>query len=194
MNQCMKYKIIKGLIDAYKNCLNRVQLYGPTYMSEIIRTIGAKSRGICTQNNQRYNILLIITDGIINDLRKTMDGIVEASGLALSIVLVGVGNANFDNMESLDADDDPLKHSQTGKVMEKCIVTFVPFNEFKDQRISVIAKETLKEIPEQVSAFMMANNIHPNAPRMSNNNNNNNDEQKTDNYNYYTMASAPILE
>ena len=106
--------------------------------------------------------MLIITDGIINDWRRTADAIVSASVLPLSIVIVGVGNANFDAMERLDADDNPLRHSVTGKVMQQCIVKFVPFNEFKNEHISVIAKETLDEIPEQVTNYMATNKIKPN--------------------------------
>ena len=51
-----------------KNCLKKVQLYGPTYFSEIIQTASVQSMNVCSQNTQQYNILLIITDGIINDI------------------------------------------------------------------------------------------------------------------------------
>ena len=79
---------------------------------------------------------------------------------------MGVGNADFDAMERLDADDNPLRHSRTGKVMEQCIVKFVPFNEFKNEHISVIAKETLDEIPEQVTNYMARHKIRPNSSVM----------------------------
>ena len=155
---------IEGLQRAYAKCLEQVQLYGPTHFGEIIAHAAANSTGICTQAQQQYNILLIITDGIINDWQRTADAIVSASVLPLSIVIVGVGDANFDKMQRLDADDDPLRHSRTGQVMQQCIVKFVAFNEFKEQHISAIAKETLDEIPEQVSNFMSSNGIHPNVP------------------------------
>jgi copine 5/8/9 len=58
--------------------------------------------------NQSYNILLIITDGVISDMPKTIDEIVRGSELPLSIVIVGVGDADFDSMETLDADTNPL--------------------------------------------------------------------------------------
>ena len=199
---------IEGLSAAYLRCLDTVQLYGPTYFSEIIDHAAAHSMGVmsltlcvafddamnphdlsstmlffevrsifdcgtwtifaflsfqvCSQREQSYNILLIITDGIINDWRRTADAIVNASVLPLSIVIVGVGDANFDAMERLDADDNPLRHSRTGKVMEQCIVKFVPFDEFKNHHISVIAKETLDEIPEQVTHYMAAHKLTPN--------------------------------
>jgi vacuolar-type H+-ATPase subunit F/Vma7 len=52
--------------------------------------------------------LLLITDGIINDLKKTIDEVIRGSSLPLSIIIVGVGNENFDSMNVLDADDAPL--------------------------------------------------------------------------------------
>jgi len=52
-----------------------------------------------TQFNQKYNILLIITDGVINDLQDTIDQIVNASRMPLSIIIVGVGRADFSAMD-----------------------------------------------------------------------------------------------
>jgi hypothetical protein len=49
--------------------------------------------------NQKYFILLIITDGVINDFEATKDEIVLASELPISIVIIGVGDENFDKME-----------------------------------------------------------------------------------------------
>eukprot|EP01083_Nonionella_stella_P118158 352685_1 len=154
---------IDGLAEAYVNCLDKVQLFGPTHLNEIIASAKNKSINICSQDKQSYNILLIITDGVINDMQLTINQIVEGSRLPMSIIIVGVGDADFANMERLDADDDPLRHNRTGEIMQRCIVQFVPFNEFKNQHISAIARETLEEIPEQVSGYMSKNNIHPNA-------------------------------
>ena len=52
--------------------------------------------------------MLIITDGIISDLQKTIDQIVYGSELPLSIIIVGVGAADFSAMDELDADEKPL--------------------------------------------------------------------------------------
>ena len=99
-----------------------------------------------SQQKQKYMILMIITDGIINDMEKTIDQIVRGSSLPLSIIIVGVGNADFDAMDILDADDDPLYSKRFKKHMDSDIVQFVPFNQFrKDPR--ALAKETLEEVP-----------------------------------------------
>ena len=67
-------------------------------------------------------MLLIITDGIINDMEKTIDEIVRGSSLPMSIIIVGVGDADFSSMDILDADDDPLYSKKFKKFMQSDIV------------------------------------------------------------------------
>ena len=52
-----------------------------------------------------YHIFLILTDGDIHDLRETIDVIVECSNYPLSIIIVGIGDADFTAMDQLDSDD-----------------------------------------------------------------------------------------
>ncbi len=49
-------------------------------------------------SQQMYHILLILTDGLIHDMQKTTDLIVECSKYPLSIIIVGIGNDDFSNM------------------------------------------------------------------------------------------------
>lgn len=48
---------------------------------------------------------MILTDGVISDMDQTKAAIVQASALPMSIIIVGVGGADFEMMEELDADD-----------------------------------------------------------------------------------------
>ena len=113
------------------------------------------------QQNQKYMILLILTDGIINDMEKTIDQIVRGSALPLSIIIVGVGDADFSSMDVLAADDEPLYSRKFKEYMASDIVQFVPFSEFKNDA-RLLAKETLEEVPRQFLSFMERNNILPN--------------------------------
>ena len=47
----------------------------------------------------KYLVLLIITDGAIHDMDETIRLIVRGADLPLSILIVGVGNDDFGNME-----------------------------------------------------------------------------------------------
>ena len=59
-----------------------------------------------------YHILLILTDGTIHDMKKTKDLIVECSDYPLSIIIVGVGDADFEDMRELDGDEVALRDSR----------------------------------------------------------------------------------
>lgn len=114
---------IDGVEIAYKNAISNVQLHGPTYFSDIISTINGRCEASeVSAQNQCYQILLIITDGVINDLQKTIDEIVRGSNNPLSIVIVGVGDADFATMDQLDADVTPLYSQKHRKYMSRDIV------------------------------------------------------------------------
>lgn len=81
-------------------------------------------------------VLLILTDGEITDFDQTRDAIVRASRLPMSIIIVGVGPADFKAMELLDGDDGMLK-STLGEPVARDIVQFVPYRHFKDVRLRV---------------------------------------------------------
>ena len=99
---------------------------------------------------------MILTDGIINDMNETIDSIVEGSKLPLSIVIIGIGNADFTNMVFLDGDKIPLINSK-GKIRKRDIVQFVEFKKFKDKNGvnngEELAEEVLKEIPRQIEEY-----------------------------------------
>jgi hypothetical protein len=51
-----------------------------------------------------YHVLVIVTDGVINDMQETVDAIVDIALLPVSIIIVGVGDADFSKMTVLDGD------------------------------------------------------------------------------------------
>ncbi|CAM9926643.1 unnamed protein product, partial [Heterosigma akashiwo] len=121
---------INGILQSYYDSLQRVTLSGPTILQKVIHQVAAfsASQPAATDPSQvKYRVLLILTDGMINDMQNTIDAIVQASGLPLSIVLVGVGNADFAGMHKLDADEIGLV-SSTGRPAQRDMVQFVPFN------------------------------------------------------------------
>ena len=52
--------------------------------------------------------LCLWPSGVINDVESTIESIISASELPLSILIVGVGNADFSTMEVLDGDKKRL--------------------------------------------------------------------------------------
>ena len=122
---------IEGILDVYQRALQSVELYGPTLFKPIIHTsaeIASINTG--TQAHQKYFVLLLVTDGAIHDMQATIDEIVlAANSLPLSIVIVGVGNADFTVMHTLDADEAALVSSR-GESAHRDIVQFIPFSQY----------------------------------------------------------------
>lgn len=139
-------------------CLPQVKLYGPTNFAPIINHMARFAQQALQQNTasvrfnpnpnilrtdavclsdsapylfQQYFVLLIITDGVITDMDQTRGAIVAASRLPMSIIIVGVGKADFTDMEILDGDDGRLR-SITGEPAVRDIVQFVPFRKFQN--------------------------------------------------------------
>lgn len=76
---------------------------------------------------------------------------------------MGVGNAEFDAMEELDADKGGLK--KDGVKAARDIVQFVAFNNYNKLDSSVanlyLAKDVLAEVPKQFMDYMKLNGIVP---------------------------------
>lgn len=145
---------IDEVLDMYRQTLYNVRLSGPTVFAEIIRAAAVHAQAELSNHEQSYTILLIVTDGVINDLDDTLDEITRAASLPLSIVIIGVGNADFTDMERLDGDD---RHQ------DRDIVQFVNFRQFRDMQ-EVLQAQVLEEIPRQFLQYMEMHKIMPRPP------------------------------
>ncbi|KAG8228246.1 hypothetical protein J437_LFUL012219, partial [Ladona fulva] len=152
------------VLAAYHSCIRQVQLYGPTNFAPVINHVARFAAAY--RDGRNYFILLIITDGIITDMPKTVQAVVAASSLPMSIIIVGVGAADFSAMEELDADSTPLRTASGAKAVRD-IVQFVPLRNFLRPGIDPqgakvrLAKEVLAEIPDQFLGYMQRNRITP---------------------------------
>uniref|UniRef100_A0A673LC61 Copine-5 n=1 Tax=Sinocyclocheilus rhinocerous TaxID=307959 RepID=A0A673LC61_9TELE len=155
---------IEGILEAYHQSLKTVQLYGPTNFAPVVNHVARYSAAV--QDGSQYFVLLIITDGVISDMSQTKEAIVNAAKLPMSIIIVGVGQAEFDAMVELDGDD--IRISSRGKLAERDIVQFVPFRDYMDRTgnhvlsMARLAKDVLAEIPDQLISYMKSRGIKPN--------------------------------
>lgn len=94
-------------------------------------------------------------------MQKVIDLIISCAELPLSIIIVGIGNANFDNMEKLDGDSG--LYGSNGQKARRDIVQFVPFRNVH-YNPDVLAQHLLAELPGQVVSYFEQLGIKPNIP------------------------------
>ena len=154
---------IDGILQTYRTVLNNTVLYGPTHFHYFIERLNAKVKEeVARENYNNYNILMILTDGIIEDMDETVNALVEASYLPISVIIIGIGNADFSNMDTLDADDEPL-FDNNGRKADRDLVQFVPYRDFKNNG-KKLAEQVLEEVPRQIVEYYQYKKIAPGDP------------------------------
>ncbi|KAH6756007.1 Calcium-dependent phospholipid-binding Copine family protein [Perilla frutescens var. hirtella] len=151
---------VEGIMAAYTAAIHNVGLSGPTLFSQVINKAADIAAGSLSYQQPKYYILLIITDGVVSDFQETVNSVVRASDLPLSILVVGVGNADFEKMEKLDADNGNRLEGSRGRIATRDIVQFVPMREVHAGQISVV-QSLLEELPSQFLSYMRCRDIKP---------------------------------
>ena len=153
-------KYIDGVLKEYRTFITKIHLSGPTYFSPMINDLNLEVKKELDEGKiMNYHILMILTDGQIDDMEETKDALVEASFLPISVIIIGIGTGDFGNMDVLDADENPLFDKNRRKA-DRDLVQFVPFNNFKDNP-QKLAEEVLEEIPRQVVEYYQHHKIEP---------------------------------
>ena len=98
---------VEGVLGAYHQTFSSgLIMSGPTIFVEVIEMAAQRAKSAALKasekNSQAYSILLIITDGAVSDPSATAEAVGRVADAPLSIVIVGVGNADFSSMQFLD--------------------------------------------------------------------------------------------
>ena len=148
---------VDNIIKEYVNCMSKIDFACPTYFAPIINKIISDIKK--DKDILNYQLLLILTDGMIQDLDDTIEALVEGSFYPLSVVIVGIGKADFSKMEQLDGDEIPLI-SKSGIKRLRDLVQFVPFSKFELNE-KKLSEAILEELPRQVIEYYTFNFLYP---------------------------------
>jgi len=151
---------IQGVLEAYHQTFKSgLVMSSPTVITEVLTTAAAFARSAQDQaqqqGKQKYSTLLIVTDGAVSDVRATVESLANISDAPMSVVIVGVGPADFSAMQFLD---DVAERSQKPDVVQ-----FVEFNKYK-HNFNALTSATLRELPDQMVAYFQRNGIDPLPP------------------------------
>ncbi|KXZ45622.1 hypothetical protein GPECTOR_52g24 [Gonium pectorale] len=147
----------------YRELCPYVRMAGPTSFAPAIR----QAARIVERSGNQYHILLLVADGQVSrssDLpshqhssqeQDTIDAIVEASHLPLSIVMVGVGDGPWDLMKDFDDALPQREFDNFQFVNFTDVVSQTPGSgdAARQRREALFALRALMEVPEQYQAI-----------------------------------------
>jgi hypothetical protein len=90
---------VEGILELYRQSIKDLQFDQPILLKPLVDHVAKQSAAAAAgaSGEQRYTILLLLTCGGISDFEATIDSIVAAAAIApLSIIIVGIGEANFE--------------------------------------------------------------------------------------------------
>jgi hypothetical protein len=136
---------VQGVLSAYRDVFKSGLIMSrPTVFNEVIQYAADRAEtslnAALQAGRQSYSILLLLTDGSVSDIPATAACLQQVSNKPISIVMVGVGNADFSAMDFLDDGRQPGVRD---------VAQFVPFNEYSSSPAN-LSGVTLHEVPDQV--------------------------------------------
>nr|CAG8514060.1 12280_t:CDS:10 [Entrophospora candida] len=144
---------VEGMLSLYLQTLNTVELYGPTNFSPIIKL---------TANKIESELETGSVNGVITDMDLTIRSIINASSLPLSIVIVGVGDADFSYMARLGGPLVSKSDETLSGTIGRSIVQFIAMKDYQAEAAGYsLPKVLLEGIPDKFLDYMNKNKIPP---------------------------------
>jgi len=143
---------------AYKECFKKINYLDNDSLSPLLKNI----RQIIFKNYNPENyfifLLLISNPPKREDIKKCIDAFIENTYLPLSVVVIGIGDKDFKDIQNLFSN----KHKYSSKEIEKMRsnVSFCPLKDF-NFKYDLALSECLKEIPKQMVEYFKNNMTSP---------------------------------
>lgn len=173
-------KSVDEALDLYRKVYPTIEPEEPTNLSAVIERIHMMMLHQDKRNFKIYTLLVVLTDGDINDRQETIDKIVECSQYPLSIILVGIGQKNFDDLEyfesgfEVEKTTDKKKKKKRGNFIisgrlkdskgveaARRIVRFVYYQNYMGKP-KEFEEALLKDVPKQMTEFYNMMKFDPN--------------------------------
>ncbi|KAJ6247113.1 copine-8 [Anaeramoeba flamelloides] len=147
---------LEGVLSAYENALKSVALHGPTSVTNIIQGITYMTK---QQGDNKYTVLVIITDGVPIDINQTRKLISKSAKQAMSVIFIGVGDEDFDELK------DICEFNSKKSTRDNC--KFVLFDKKMKNNPKLFVQKSVSQISPQILQRMRINQQKPNKILMN---------------------------
>jgi len=157
----------EAVVDAYRRAARIVRFHGPSNLREVVEISDMWARpfkDVHSPNDNgvdmRYFVLLILTDGDIADQTETVEAIVRASDLPLSIAVCGIGKSDFGFLAGLDDEVRAVQKISFPEIPERGMAHFARFNKYRHTP-NALAGELLSAVPKSVVEYYGQKGLKP---------------------------------
>lgn len=158
MKNDTKVKGIKNMIQVYKESITKMIQGDVLNITPIINESISIIKKEIDEGMNKYYILVLLINTSCKDIQEMKNALVRASEYPISIIIVGIGEGNFEEMENLNKDDNQIINSNGDKI-KRDFIQFCLLNKYNhkdNNQVKLYGKlvnEVLSEIPRQVEEF-----------------------------------------
>eukprot|EP00579_Thalassiosira_antarctica_P000165 CAMPEP_0201866306 /NCGR_PEP_ID=MMETSP0902-20130614/942_1 /ASSEMBLY_ACC=CAM_ASM_000551 /TAXON_ID=420261 /ORGANISM="Thalassiosira antarctica, Strain CCMP982" /LENGTH=671 /DNA_ID=CAMNT_0048391255 /DNA_START=92 /DNA_END=2107 /DNA_ORIENTATION=- len=148
----------QGVLDAYRTVFETdLIMSGPTEIHSVLRAAAARSKKFynappSSESKMQYCVLMILTDGMVNDLQSTQELVrsYRELRLPLSVIVVGIGRADFTEFHQWNHAPSDVR----GRFK---------FVEFRQHQFDpdTLSREALLNVPHETVDYFLGRSILP---------------------------------
>ena len=144
---------VAGMNSQYLESVKAVDFSGPTNAAPCIlkQVQDAKTRVLSVSGPLTYTVLLVLTDGDLDDMSATLEACAAASDMPMSIIFVGIGKCTFESM-------GPLRSGTPPGASRSC-VSFIRMEDYGAGATARLRAKVLADLPGQVEQFFITKGI-----------------------------------
>ena len=150
---------IEKVIEEYHKCIYKIEFSGPTNVYPVLNRFINKVKEDNIINN--YHVFLLLTDGLIDDMNNAIDILIESSNYPISVIIIGIGEENFDKMEFFNLDSFPIISRKNIKRIRNS-VKFLNFSKFNNDE-KLLCQEIMKFLYKDIIKYYKIKNIPPSS-------------------------------
>ncbi|CAK75399.1 unnamed protein product (macronuclear) [Paramecium tetraurelia] len=140
---------LDGIVQCYIKQLPHLCFDGPAKLTPSLKIAMDMAHQLKLQDSDKYQILLIFTNGQVGDMKEFINEVNAQQNLPLSIIIIGIGDGNFDELSALNNQVKNIVDSD-GNYASRDLLKFVPFNQLKND----LARQVLPQINKQLLQYM----------------------------------------
>ena len=144
----------------FDNCLNYIVPEKKVCLSLMIKKI---TKDIFQYYDEKfYNVLFILARELTEDRdrQNTIDAFIESGYLPLTIIIIGEGKNNFENMKGLFS--RKIKQSSQGMTKNRDNIIFISYSDDFKENSELLSEWCLREISKQMLQFYKLSKCPPN--------------------------------